>query len=85
MSDAAVPGFFEIASRRSVAMRAIRIALIVGTVIALINHGDRMATLTLDWNGVWKILLTYLVPYGVSTYSSVKAVRDQIEREAAAR
>ena len=43
--------------------------LIVGTILNLINQGDAMlAGLPLD---IVKLLLTYLVPYLVSTYGAV--------------
>ena len=57
--------------------RAAIIALIVGHVLAVINHGDRIlaGTMTmLDW---CKVGLTFLVPYTVSTISSVLALREQ--------
>ena len=41
------------------------IALVVGTILNLINQGDAIfGTTPVDWI---KIVLTYLVPYGVST------------------
>ena len=61
----------------SVIRRATIIALIVGQVLALINHGDRIlaATMTpVDW---FKVTLTFFVPYTVSTISSVLALREQ--------
>ena len=36
------PTALEIATSRSVVRRAIRIALVVGVLLALINYGDRM-------------------------------------------
>ena len=33
-------GFFEIAVRRSVVKRAVRVAIVVGIVLGLLNHGD---------------------------------------------
>ncbi len=42
----------------------------------LINHGDAILAGDLDPNRVLKMLLTYLVPYSVSTYASVSAIRD---------
>ncbi|WP_223421243.1 nitrate/nitrite transporter NrtS [Tateyamaria pelophila] len=70
--------FWRVATEASVIKRAIRIALIVGTVIAIINHGDRMVQGTMDAAAWLKCLLTFLVPYAVSTYSSVMAVRDRM-------
>jgi hypothetical protein len=66
-----------LATRRTVVRRAVVIALFVGTVLALINHGDSMlagAMSGLNWG---QVLVTYLVPYMVSTYSSVGAIRTQ--------
>ena len=49
--------------------RSFVVALIVGTILNLINQGDVMlAGLPLD---LAKLLLTYLVPYLVSTYGAV--------------
>ena len=74
------PGFFAIATERTVVMRAARIAFIVGIVLALINHGNRLITGAITGEVLLKIALTFLVPYCVSTYSSVLAVREQLQR-----
>mgnify|MGYP001800837604 CR=1 FL=1 len=74
------PSIWAIATDRSVVQRAAKIALIVGVVIALINHGDRFMTGTMDTKAWAKCALTFLVPYAVSTYSSVMAVRDRLQR-----
>lgn len=69
--------FFEIAVRRAVVRRAAFMALVVGNVIGALNHGDKIV-MGLMSNGDWiKVGLTFLVPYTVSTISSVLAVRDQ--------
>ena len=49
--------------------RSLWVALIVGTVLNLINQGD----LFLSGQGLdfTKLLLTYMVPYMVSTYGAV--------------
>lgn len=78
--DAEVTGFWQIATERSVVLRALRIALVVGILLALINHGDRLLTGSFDMGAVLKIILTFLVPYCVSTYSSVRAVWDRLQR-----
>lgn len=56
--------FFQIDVRR----RAFRIALVVGTFLNLINQGD--ALISFDHVNWVKIVLTYSVPYLVSSYSS---------------
>jgi len=70
-----VPGFVAMACTRGVVVQAVKIALLVGTVLALINHGGGILSLSLDRHSVLQILLTYLVPYAVSTYSSVRALQ----------
>ena len=50
---------------------ATKVALFVGTVLALINYGDRIFLhydmRALDWI---KLAITYCVPYCVSTYGA---------------
>ncbi len=65
------PVSFSTALRHPVTIiRAIKVALIVGT----INHGD------LILHGLfppfWKLVLTYLVPYSVSSYSSAAFITE---------
>ncbi|RED17487.1 nitrate/nitrite transporter NrtS [Parasphingopyxis lamellibrachiae] len=48
--------------------RGLRISAIIGTLLILINQGDVMLAGAMP--ALWKILLTYLVPYGVSSYST---------------
>ena len=49
--------------------RSLWVALVVGTILNLINQGDRLLSgQHLDF---MKIALTYLVPYFVSTYGAV--------------
>ncbi|MEM6824575.1 MAG: nitrate/nitrite transporter NrtS [Pseudomonadota bacterium] len=65
--------------QRSVVLRALRIASVVGVVLAVLNHGDRILSGTADLSILMKIALTFLVPYCVSTYSSVLAVRERLQ------
>jgi hypothetical protein len=58
--------------------RSLAVALIVGTLLNLINQGDViLRDRPVDW---LKIALTYLVPYCVSTYGAV-AYRLSRERD----
>jgi hypothetical protein len=51
--------------------RSLWVAAIVGTVLNLINQGDRLLSgQSLD---LAKLALTYIVPYCVSTYGAVSA------------
>jgi len=49
--------------------RSLRIALVVGSILNLINQGDALfGGALVNW---WKVALTYTVPYLVSTYGVV--------------
>ena len=73
------PSFWQIACRRKVVKRAARVALIVGIILAAINHGDRIWRGDIDISAALKIALTFCVPYLVSTYSAVSAIRERAQ------
>lgn len=81
MTSEKEPGLIELCTRRAVMRRAAMIALVVGTILAIINHGDRLIAGDLNGEVITKILMTYLVPYCVSTYSAVLTIRERM-REA---
>lgn len=60
---------------RPVCRRAIAVALVVGTILMLINQADVLLTGHASAFVVAKIGLTYLVPCSVSTYSALAANR----------
>jgi len=67
--------WWSLAMHRSVVCRAVKVCGVVGTLLIVINQGDGiLAGQSVDWA---KLLLTYLVPYGVSTFSAVSALRAQ--------
>ena len=49
---------------RPVVFTAIKVALFVGTALALINHGPALLALELSREQILQIALTYLAPYG---------------------
>ncbi len=51
--------------------------VVVGTILIAINHGGALIRGELDGGHVLQICLTLLVPYGVSTSSSVAALRSR--------
>jgi hypothetical protein len=67
--------FLRLAFEGSVVRRALRTALIVGSVLTAINHGEALLHGDVDAARVFRICLTVLVPYTVSTTSSVLALR----------
>ncbi len=60
---------------RPVCGRAIRVALVVGTILMVINQGDVLLSGQLTALVPAKIGLTYLIPFSVSTYSALAANR----------
>jgi hypothetical protein len=66
--------WFRTAARRDVVLRGFRISAVVGTALVAINQGDHILAGTLSATAVWKIPLTYLVPYLISTDASVAAI-----------
>ena len=69
--------FFALASSRSVVATALRISALVGTLLVAINHGTELLAGEITLDRFLRIALTYLVPYCVSTYSSVKAIQSR--------
>jgi hypothetical protein len=70
-----------IATEPGVVKRALAYALVVGAVLITINHGDALLRLLTGGQRIpagrlWRMGLTVLVPYIVSTFSSVGAIRD---------
>ncbi len=55
--------------------RSIIVAVVVGTILTLLNQGDSL--LSGNWNNAlyWKIPLTYCVPFLVATYGALTAAR----------
>lgn len=59
--------------RGGVFSRAIAVAMVVGTLLNLINQGDRLiAGVDVNW---FKLALTYAVPFFVSAHGALSAQR----------
>ena len=58
-----------------VVRQALFYAVVVGSILAAINHGEAILRGDIDIDRVLKIALSCLVPYAVSTLSSVNALR----------
>lgn len=69
--------WLELACAPEVTRRSLRVAMVVGTLLALINHGPALASHDITAVRLLQIVFTYLVPYGVSTYSRVEALLAQ--------
>ncbi len=65
----------ETGCQRSIVQAAIKVAIVVGTILNLINQGGRLIEgQPLSW---FHVCLNYLVPYCVSSYS---AARNEMRR-----
>ncbi len=71
--------WLKIALRKDVVLRGLKVGGIVGTIHVAINQGDLLLAGTVTVEALWKISLTYCVPYCVSTYASVSAIRSASE------
>lgn len=67
---------------RDTLVHSVRTALLVGTILALINHGADMLSGQLSARWIVPMLITYLVPFSVATYGQVhgKRQRDALRR-----
>ncbi|MBI1367126.1 MAG: phosphoenolpyruvate protein kinase [Planctomycetes bacterium] len=63
------------ATSPSVIRRGLAYAVIVGVILIAINHGDAILRGDITWPRLWRMGLTVIVPYMVSTLSSVGAMR----------
>ena len=67
--------WLELALTPPVVSRALRIAAVVGTILVAIDQGEVIITGGLTTKTALQIALTYMVPYLVSTYAAVEALR----------
>lgn len=67
--------FFQYAADKICLSRSIKVALVVGTINALITQYDAVFHSTLTSTNIFQIVLTYMVPFGVSMFSSVMQAR----------
>jgi hypothetical protein len=70
-----VSEWLAIARQGRVVRPALKVAAVVGTLLVLINQGDLVMLGSMAELSPAKILLTYCVPYCVSTWSAVTAIR----------
>ena len=66
--------FLALCFSKRIIKRASVTALVVGTILIAINHGDALMNGQVDANRLFKIVITIFVPYIVSTVSSVSTI-----------
>lgn len=57
---------------KDIVISSLKVALVVGVILNVINQGDVFFSMQFDKVNWWKLLLTFAVPYMVTTYASVK-------------
>jgi hypothetical protein len=55
--------------------RSLTVALVVGTALNAINQGPEIAAG--NWPVLWKLALTYIVPFLVASYGTFAAFRSE--------
>lgn len=68
----------------SVVKRALKYAVVVGLILIAINHGEAILRGDVTGGQLVKMALTVVVPYVVSTLSSVGALRQKSKARSAA-
>lgn len=66
--------FASVALSVPVVHTALRVSLLVGTLLVVINHLPALLEGSASSRNYLQMGLTYLVPYGVSTYSATVAI-----------
>ena len=72
--------YVTLSIKPSIVKRGITFSIIVGTILISINHGDTILSGELTNTHIFKMVLTYFVPYFVSTLSSVQALMKENEQ-----
>lgn len=66
------PSFWQHCLNRHILLTSVKTALLVGSVLACINHYEAILNWTFTPAQKLKIALTYLVPFSVATYAAAR-------------
>jgi hypothetical protein len=77
--------FLRYASLGSTVRRALKVAAVVTPILTLLNHSAELLSLQLDRRFWLQVILTFFVPYSVSTYSSAMGAMQEHRRMEEAR
>lgn len=73
------PGMLRLALQPNIARAALKVSLVVGTFLNLINNGEQL------WAGhsvsLWRVALNFVVPFCVSSYSAARNEARRLERD----
>lgn len=73
--------YFYALRNREMMPTAIRVALVVGTILFMINHGSALAEGKMSRSRWFSALLTYIVPYCVSIHGQTSCQIKYSQRE----
>ena len=73
--------FLKYCFQRSTVFRALKVAAIITPILTVINHFQELAALELDGLFWFQVGLTFVVPFGVSTFSSAMAALEEHRRK----
>ncbi len=72
--------FLKYATDKVCVSRALKVGLVVGSINGLITQYDAIFSGAFAFTNMFQIALTYMVPFGVSTFSSAMQARhDELE------
>lgn len=80
-SESALTEWLRLAAHPATVRRALITALIVGTVLIVINHGPAILAGQLTHQRIAQMCLTVFVPYTVSTVSSVSTRKELAKKK----
>lgn len=63
--------YFTIVCDKEILLKSFKIALVVGSILNIINQGDKILALDFQNLNHIKSILTYIVPFMVSTYTAL--------------
>jgi len=69
----------KIILEKDVVISSLKVALVVGSILNLINQGNAILDLNVNHINWFKLILTFMVPYMVSTYASVRVKLNMVE------
>lgn len=74
------PGILRLVLQPRIARAALKVSLVVGTLLNVINNGEQL------WAGhsvsIWHVALNFVVPFCVSSYSAARNEAQRFERDA---
>ncbi|HEX2171717.1 MAG TPA: nitrate/nitrite transporter NrtS [Dehalococcoidia bacterium] len=74
------PWWLDYCLERDTILRSLKVALVVGTLLGVINHFPALLTFSVSPTEAAQIGLTYLVPFSVATYGQVSGKRQRDAR-----